>query len=122
MHAFVAPPHRRARVSRSVVRGVDDDRDEEDDRTRRTTDAMRRTDSLTHIEQAMSSVKSLRGRGLDLPNTPRWLRRKHRCARGDEGCGGRVPPRVARDGRGERRISRDDDDSNDERRESRASD
>lgn len=26
----------------------------------------------------MSSVKSLRGRGLDLPNTPRWLRRKHR--------------------------------------------
>mmetsp|Transcript_6862 Transcript_6862/g.27562 ORF Transcript_6862/g.27562 Transcript_6862/m.27562 type:complete len:94 (-) Transcript_6862:320-601(-) len=39
---------------------------------------MRRSDSLTHIEHAMSSVKSLRGRGLDLPNTPRWLRRKHR--------------------------------------------
>ena len=43
--------------------------------------AMRRSDSLTHIEHAMSSVKSLRGRGLDLPNTPRWLRRKHRRAR-----------------------------------------
>ena len=54
---------------------------------RDASDGMRRTDSLTHIEQAMSSVKSLRGRGLDLPNTPRWLRRKHRCARGDEGCG-----------------------------------
>ena len=26
----------------------------------------------------MSSVKSLRGRGLDLPHTGRWLRRKHR--------------------------------------------
>ena len=28
----------------------------------------------------MSSVKSLRGRGLDLPHTGRWLRRKHRYA------------------------------------------
>ena len=63
---------------------------------RDASDGMRRTDSLTHIEQAMSSVKSLRGRGLDLPNTPRWLRRKHRCARGDEGCGGRAFLRASR--------------------------
>ena len=72
---------------------------------------MRRTDSLTHIEQAMSSVKSLRGRGLDLPNTPRWLRRKHRCARGDEGCGGaRSSTCRARRERGTADTSRDDDD------------
>ncbi len=77
--------HSRARVSRAVARGVDRDHgDEEEKRARDASDGMRRTDSLTHIEQAMSSVKSLRGRGLDLPNTPRWLRRKHRCARGDE--------------------------------------
>ena len=73
---------------------------------------MRRTDSLTHIEQAMSSVKSLRGRGLDLPNTPRWLRRKHRCARGDEGCGvgARSSACRARRERGTADTSRDDDD------------
>lgn len=41
---------------------------------------MRRSDSLSHVESAMSSVKSLRGRGLDLPHTGRWLRRKHRYA------------------------------------------
>lgn len=44
-----------------------------------STMGMRRSDSLSHVESAMSSVKSLRGRGLDLPHTGRWLRRKHRC-------------------------------------------
>ena len=54
--------HSRARVSRAVARGVDRDHgDEEEARARDASDGMRRTDSLTHIEQAMSSVKSLRG-------------------------------------------------------------
>ncbi|CAL58499.1 unnamed product [Ostreococcus tauri] len=41
---------------------------------------MRRSESLgsIHVENAMSSVKSLQKRGLDLPNTGRWFRRKHR--------------------------------------------
>jgi hypothetical protein len=82
------PPDDRARPAVSVVRGVGDDaQNARNARARRARDvsgAMRRSDSLTHIEQAMSSVKSLRGRGLELPNTPRLLRRKHRCAMRDD--------------------------------------
>jgi hypothetical protein len=53
----------------------------------------------------MSNVKSLRGRGLDLPNTPRWLRRKHRCAHA----------RATTTTRTRARDDDDDDDDDDDR-------
>ena len=68
--------------------------------------AMLRSESMSHIEAAMSSVKSLKSRpsGLDLPNTPRFLRRKHRCdARGATRARGRCRECRARIAMGESR-------------------